>query len=90
MTIHQMTIFPENKSGRLAEVFETIGLGDINIIALSIADTSEYGLLHMIVSDPEKAHHLLKEKGITVNINEVLSVRTFTEAGSFAKVLQIV
>ncbi len=89
MTLKQISIFLENKSGRLTEVLETLGKEKINIIALSIADTSEYGILRLIVSDPEKAYRLLKDRGLSVNLTEVLSVETSTEAGSFAKVLRI-
>ncbi len=89
MTLKQLSIFLENKSGRLTEVLETLGKEDINVIALSIADTSEYGILRLIVSDPEKAYRLLKEQGLSVNLTEVLSVKTSTEAGSFARVLRI-
>ncbi len=89
MTLKQISIFLENKSGRLTEVLETLGKEKINIIALSIADTSEYGILRLIVSDPEKAYRLLKERGLSVNLTDVLSVETSTEAGSFAKVLRI-
>ena len=89
MTLKQLSIFLENKSGRLTEVLETLGKEDINVIALSIADTSEYGILRLIVSDTEKAYRLLKEQDLSVNLTEVLSVKTSTRAGSFARVLRI-
>ena len=89
MTIKQLSIFLENKSGRLTEVLETIGKERINITALTIADTSEYGILRIIVPSPEKACKLLKEKGFSVNITEVLSIKTPTEAGSFAKAMRV-
>jgi hypothetical protein len=89
MTLRQISVFLENKTGRLTEVLETLGKENINIIALSIADTSEYGILRLILSNPEKAVELLKEKSFTVNVTEVLSVKTPSEAGSFARVLRI-
>jgi len=89
MTLKQLSIFLENKSGRLTEVLEILGEEKINIIALSIADTSEYGILRLIVSDPGKAYQLLKDQGLSVNLTEVLSVKTATEAGSFAGILRI-
>ena len=52
MTIKQLSIFLENREGRLEEVLDTLGRNDINIVALSLADTSEYGMLRLIVSDP--------------------------------------
>jgi hypothetical protein len=88
MTIRQLSIFLENKSGRLTEVLETLGNEKINITALSIADTSEYGILRLIVSDPTKAHQLLKKKSFSVNLNEVISLWVSPEAGSYAKVLK--
>lgn len=89
MTLKQISVFLENKSGRLTEVLETLGQEKINIIALSIADTSEYGILRFIVSDPQKALSLLKDKGFTINVTEVISIRTPPEAGSFARALRI-
>lgn len=72
MIIKQLTVFLENKSGRLSEVTKVLGNNDINISALSIADTSEYGLLRLIVSDGEKAVTLLKENGFSVNLTDVI------------------
>ena len=54
MIIHQLSIFLENKSGRLTEVLEVLGEENIRITALSVADTTEFGILRLIVSDPEK------------------------------------
>ena len=62
MFINQLTVFIENRTGRLDEVLEALKEADINIISLSLADTSEYGLLRMIVSQPEKAKEALKAK----------------------------
>lgn len=60
MIIHQLSVFLENKSGRLTEVLEVLGEENIRITALSIADTSEFGILRMIVSDPAKAGEILR------------------------------
>jgi hypothetical protein len=60
MIIHQLSVFLENKAGRLTEVLEILGKEKIKITALSVADTSEFGILRMIVSDPEKAKAMLK------------------------------
>ena len=89
MTIKQISIFLENKSGRLTEVLETLGKEKINIKALTIADTSEYGILRIIVSNPDKAYKLLKDKGFSVNLTDVLSIATPIESGSFGKALRI-
>jgi len=89
MIVHQLSVFLENKSGRLTEVLEVLGRENIRITALSIADTSEFGILRLIVPDPEKAKTLLKEQHFTVNISEVISVSAPNEAKYYAKVLKI-
>jgi hypothetical protein len=89
MIVHQLSVFLENKSGRLTEVLETLGQENVKITALSIADTSEFGILRMIVSDPVKAQKMLKEKSFTVNLTEVLSIITPNEAKYYAKALKI-
>ncbi len=87
-TIRQLSIFLENKSGRLTEVLETLGNEKINITALTIADTSEYGILRLIVSDPENGYKLLKERGFSVNLTDVISLAVSPEAGSYAAILK--
>jgi hypothetical protein len=89
MIIPQLSVFLENKSGRLTEVLEVLGRENTRITALSIADTSEFGILRLIVPDPEKAKKLLKEQHFTVNISEVISVSAPNEAKYYAKVLKI-
>ena len=87
-TIRQLSIFLENKSGRLTEVLETLANEKINITALTIADTSEYGILRLIVSDSENAYKLLKSNGFSVNLTDVISLSVSHEPGSLAKVLK--
>lgn len=89
MLIKQLSVFLENKSGRLAEALGTLGNENINIKALSIADTAEFGIVRMIVSDPDKGHRILIEKGFTANLVDVISIRTPSECGSFARALKI-
>ena len=89
MIIHQLSVFLENKSGRLTEVLEALGEENIRITALSVADTAEFGILRLIVSDPEKARELLKKKSFSVNLNEVISVIVPNEAKHYARVLKI-
>ena len=89
MITHQLSVFLENKSGRLTEVLEVLGGENIRITALSVADTAEYGILRLIVSDPEKARELLKKRSFTVNLTEVISVMAPNEAKYYAKVLKI-
>lgn len=89
MIVKQLSVFLENKSGRLAEVFSTLSSENINITAVSIADTSEFGILRLLVSDPEESRKILKKREFTVNISEVISIMTPTKAESFSKVLGI-
>lgn len=88
MIIKQLSIFLENKSGRLAEVLGVLGDAGIAIKALTIADTSEYGILRLIVSDDAKALEALRSEGFSVNFTDVISIATPNEAGSFAKILK--
>lgn len=89
MIIPQLSVFMENKSGRLTEVLEVLGEEQIRITALSVADTADFGLLRLIVSDPEKAREALKKKNFTVNRSDVISVMAPSEAGQYARVLKI-
>jgi hypothetical protein len=89
MIINQLSIFLENKSGRITEVLEVLGKENIRITALSVADTTEFGILRLIVSDPEKAKELLKKNSFTVNITDVITVIAPNEAKHYAKVLRI-
>jgi hypothetical protein len=89
MIIHQLSVFLENKSGRITEVLEVLGGENIRITALSVADTKEFGILRMIVSDPDKAREILKKNNFTANLTEVISVMAPNEASHYAKVLKI-
>ncbi|MDP4223599.1 MAG: acetolactate synthase [Bacteroidota bacterium] len=89
MLIPQLSVFLENKSGRLTEVLEVLGRENIRITALSVADTSEFGILRLIVSDPEKARSILKEQLFTVNLSQVISVMAPNEARYYARILKI-
>ena len=89
MIVHQLSVFLENKSGRLTEVLEVLGEENIRITALSVADTAEFGILRLIVSDPEMARELLKNNNFTVNLTEVISVMAPNEAKHYAKILRI-
>jgi hypothetical protein len=88
MKVEQISIFIENKSGRLAEVTCILGESGINIRALSLADTSDFGILRLIVNDGEKAKALLKERGFTVSKTEVVAVEVPDRPGGLALILQ--
>lgn len=89
MIIKQLSVFLENKSGRLTEVTEILGQAGINISALSIADTSEYGILRMVVSNPDEAYAQLKQNQFSVSLTDVACLSTPNAAGSLAKALKI-
>ncbi|WP_432822956.1 ACT domain-containing protein [Trichloromonas sp.] len=74
MKVEQISIFIENKSGRLAEVTRVLGEAGVNIRALSLADTSDFGILRLIVNKTDQAKSVLKEKGFTVNKTDVVAV----------------
>jgi len=89
MIIKQLSIFLENKSGRLSEVANVLGNAGINMTAFSIADTSDFGILRVIVSDPEKALTILKENHFSVSLTDVVCLNCPNEPGSLAKALNV-
>jgi len=89
MKVEQISIFIENKSGRLAEITRVLGETGINIRALSLADTSDFGILRLIVNDVEKAKIVLKEKGFTVSKTEVIAVEVPDRPGGLSAILQV-
>ncbi len=86
-TIQQLSVFLENREGRLDEVLKVLAEKDVNIVALSLADTSDYGMLRMIVSDPEKGRAALKEEGITAMLTDVVALRVPHATGSLSKAM---
>jgi hypothetical protein len=89
MIIKQLSVFLENKSGRLNEVSSILGSVGINMSAFSVADTSEFGILRLIVSEPEKAYKILKENLFSVNLTDVVCLNCPNKPGALAKALQI-
>lgn len=89
MKVKQISLFLENKSGRLFEVSRILGEKAVNIRALSIADTSDFGILRLIVDAPEKASEILKKEGFTVSETEVIAVEVPDRPGGLAGVLKI-
>ena len=87
MKLQQISVFIENQSGRLHEVTKLLGENGINIRALSLADTSDFGILRLIVSNPEKAYDLLKGNEFTVGRTEVLAVVVSDQPGGLAQIL---
>jgi len=89
MLVKQISIFLENKSGRLAEVTKILGSNGIDISALSIADTTDFGILRLIVNQPEKAEAILLENGFTVSCTNVLAIAVADEPGGLAAALEV-
>jgi len=87
--VEQISIFLENKSGRLADVARVLSGAGINIRALSLADTTDFGILRLIVNDTEKAKQVLKENGFTVGKTEVIAVEVSDRPGGLADILAI-
>ena len=89
MTIDQLTVFVENGPGRLLEITETLGQANIDLRALSIADTAEFGIARIIASDHQRAVSLLRDAGFAVSTTKVLAVSLDDEPGALVKVLRI-
>ena len=89
MEVKQISLFLENKKGRLWEAMDVLAKAKINIRALSIADTSDFGILRLIVPDPEKAKKALTKSNFTVRENDVIAVEVADKPGGLAGVLKI-
>ncbi len=87
--IKQISVFVENKKGRLAKITEVLGQGGVDLIALSIADTTNFGIMRCIVSDPDKAISLLKNNGFTASTTEVIVAEVTDKPGGLAEVLKL-
>jgi hypothetical protein len=87
--VKQLSVFLENTKGRLSQMTRVLCNAEIDLLALSIADTTNFGILRAIVSDDDKAVQVLKEAGYTVNLNEVLAVAVPDHPGGLSDVLDI-
>lgn len=86
--VKQISVFLENKKGRLAYVCKILGEAGINIRALSIADTTDFGVLRLIVSDPIKAHEILTDKGLVAKLTDVLAIEVSDTPGALGNILE--
>ncbi len=89
MIIKQLSIFVENTKGRLADIADILAKENIDIRALCVADTKDFGILRLIVNDPEKAAVILKESHCTVALTEVLTIKIEDKPGGLAKPIRI-
>ncbi|MBQ7738582.1 MAG: ACT domain-containing protein [Desulfovibrionaceae bacterium] len=90
MKVEQLVVFLENRAGRVADVTHALAEAKINIQALSLADTSNFGILRLLVGEQEKAKNVLKEKGFTTGTTNVVAVLVDDKPGALDHVLQIV
>jgi hypothetical protein len=89
MRVEQISIFLENKAGRLAEVTRVLSEAGVNIRALSLADTSDFGILRLIADNNDKAKAVLKERGFTVGKTDVVAVEVPDRPGGLSRILGI-
>ena len=90
MNVEQISIFLENKSGRLAEVMGVLYEAGINIRALYLADTADFGILRLIVNDTEKARQVLKDNGFTVEKTKVIAIEVPDKPGGLSIILNTI
>ena len=89
MVIRQISIFLENKPGQLSAICQALADAEINIATLSLADTSDFGIVRMIVDDHEKAKEVLTDKCHVVNVREVVAVCVPDRPGGMSEVMQV-
>lgn len=89
MAVKQLSVFVENKSGRIAEITRILGAAGVNVRALSIADTTDFGILRVIVDNPERAESICKKAGLMTALTEVLALRIEDKPGAFGAAMQI-
>ena len=87
MKIKQLTVFVENRTGYLSEITELLGKNDLDMKALSIADTKDFGILRLIVNDENKAVKILNENGVVSKITDVIGVKISNKPGALSEVL---
>ena len=87
MTVNQVSVFIENRQGRLGEVLQVLKDNDVNILSISLADTTEYGLLRLIVNKPEHAKDVLLKAGFSSLLTEVLIIKVPHVSGSLQNIL---
>ena len=88
MKLHQLSVFLENKPGRLSEPCTALADAGINILTLSLADTQQFGILRLILRDWEKGKEVLEKTGCVVKVTEVVAIEVADKPGGLAAVLQ--
>lgn len=90
MFIKQLSVFVENKKGKLAEIISALGKSGVDVSALSIADATDFGVLRLIVNDIELARGVLSELGIIYKVNRVIGVAVDDTPGGLARALDVI
>ena len=88
MKIQQLSLFLENKPGHLSAICQTLARANINIVTLSLADTQQFGILRLIIQDPDRAKDVLEAKGFVVNVTEVVATEVEDRPGGLSDVLK--
>ncbi|MBR6537706.1 MAG: amino acid-binding protein [Lachnospiraceae bacterium] len=89
MYLEQLSVFMENKVSRLNEVLLQLKTSKVNVLSLSLADTSEFGVLRLIVDNPEEGRKVLKENGFSARLTKVLAIKLPNEVGTLQGVLEL-
>ena len=89
MYLEQLSVFMENKVSRLNEVLLQLKTSKVNVLSLSLADTSEFGVLRLIVDNPEEGRKVLKENGFSARLTKVLAIKLPNEVGTLQSVLEV-
>ena len=89
MTVHQLSVFAENKSGTIQRVLDLLKEGNIQIIASTIADTTDYGIYRIICSEPTRAYETLRAAGIQVSLTDVFAITLENEVGKAADTIKL-
>ena len=90
MNVKQLSVFIENKAGRVSEVTDVLGRSGVNIRGFSVSDTADYGIIRLVVDDPDRGRDVLHEAGFAVKVNDVLCVELPDHPGGLAGVLKVV
>ena len=90
MTANQVSVFIENRQGRLGQLLSVLNENDINILSISLADTTEYGLLRLIVNKPTEARDVLLKAGFSSMLTEVLIIKVPHQTGALQKILAVI
>ena len=89
MYVKQISVFMENRPGRLAEITKILSENSVDIRAINIADTTDFGILRMIVDDEEKAEKVLRGNNMTANISDVIAISISDSVGAFSNVIEL-